>query len=115
MYTTAFLTCRPARSGRQGPTSRLQESISNRVLLLARLCEGPQAHDLLASDDTRVMSGEALRRTGLRHPAKRDTSTSRAWQVKLSVAAELFLGNAGTAMRRSPPRCGPFRHARRHL
>jgi 3-phosphoshikimate 1-carboxyvinyltransferase len=77
------------------------KSISNRVLLLAALCEGTtDIHDLLDSDDTRVMlqslqdlgcqveqvSPEHVRVTGL------------GGQLKVKQAS-LFLGNAGTAMR----------------
>ncbi len=76
------------------------KSISNRVLLLAGLAQGTtDVHDLLDSDDTRVMLaalgalGCGLQRQG------------RVLQVtglggRLSVReARLFLGNAGTAMR----------------
>ena len=77
------------------------KSISNRVLLLAALCEGvTDIHDLLDSDDTRVMlqslqdlgclvdqvSPEHVRVTGL------------GGQLNVKQAS-LFLGNAGTAMR----------------
>jgi 3-phosphoshikimate 1-carboxyvinyltransferase len=76
------------------------KSISNRVLLLAGLAEGTTAvHDLLDSDDTRVMlaaleqlgCGAAPRRPGAaRHGAGRAAEGARG---------RLFLGNAGTAMR----------------
>ena len=76
------------------------KSISNRVLLLAALCEGrTEVHDLLDSDDTRVMLA-ALRSLGC-DVATRDGVLSieglgaRAPQSP----ADLFLGNAGTAMR----------------
>src|SRR3989344_976508 len=64
MYTTAFLDLPPLLTA--GGTLRLpgSKSISNRVLLLAGLSEGTTAvHDLLASDDTRVLL-EALRPLG---------------------------------------------------
>ena len=97
----AFSTCRrcaapPARCG-----CPARKSISNRVLLLAGLAEGTTAvHDLLDSDDTRVML-DALARAGLRAAS----ATARVLHVtglggRLAVhEAELFLGNAGTAMR----------------
>jgi 3-phosphoshikimate 1-carboxyvinyltransferase len=76
------------------------KSISNRVLLLAALATGEtRLHDLLDSDDTRVMQ-DALRTLGI--AVKRDggatvvTGAGGAFPVK---AAELFLGNAGTALR----------------
>ena len=77
------------------------KSISNRVLLLAALASGEtRLHDLLDSDDTRVMQ-DALRTLGI--AVKRGdrgetvvTGAGGAFPVK---AAELFLGNAGTAFR----------------
>ena len=60
------------------------KSISNRVLLLAALCEAPtELRGLLDADDTRVMRA-ALARLGA--PIR-------------ATEAELFLGNAGTAFR----------------
>ncbi len=78
------------------------KSISNRVLLLAALCEGvTTVHDLLASDDTRVML-QALRHLGCTvsggeggHPLH---ITGLAGQLPVAQG-DLFLGNAGTAMR----------------
>ncbi|WP_374565691.1 bifunctional 3-phosphoshikimate 1-carboxyvinyltransferase/cytidylate kinase [Ideonella sp.] len=100
MYSTAFLDLPPLV--RAGGTVRLpgSKSISNRVLLLAGLAEGTTAvHDLLDSDDTRVMldalaalgcqlvrQGEVLQVTGI------------GGRLRTREAA-LFLGNAGTAMR----------------
>ena len=104
MYSIPFLDLPPFQSA-QG-TVRLpgSKSISNRVLLLAGLASGTtEIHDLLDSDDTRVMltaletlgcglekrhndRGEVLRLTGL------------GGQLQHREAA-LFLGNAGTAMR----------------
>ena len=76
------------------------KSISNRVLLLAGLSSGTTlVRDLLDSDDTRVMLA-ALQTLGC--TVERQAS---AWQVRglggqLAVhEADLFLGNAGTAMR----------------
>ena len=64
MYSTAFLDV-PALSSAQGTvTLPGSKSISNRVLLLAALCQGTTTlHDLLDSDDTRVMLA-ALRQMG---------------------------------------------------
>jgi len=76
------------------------KSISNRVLLLAALCEGQTTvRDLLDSDDTRVML-QALRQLGCGVAVDGTTAVidglgGRARQPQ----AELFLGNAGTAMR----------------
>ncbi len=104
MYAIPHLGLPPMRQ--VGGTVRLpgSKSISNRVLLLAGLSRGvTQVHDLLDSDDTRVML-QALEQLGC----------GLAWQAQdgrevLSVTglggrlpvkrAELFLGNAGTAMR----------------
>jgi len=100
MFSTPFLDLPPLSHA--AGTVRLpgSKSISNRVLLLAGLSEGiTSVHDLLDSDDTRVMlaslrdigcevdtTGEAVRIKGLGGRLKnRD--------------AKLFLGNAGTAMR----------------
>jgi 3-phosphoshikimate 1-carboxyvinyltransferase len=77
------------------------KSISNRILLLAALAEGTtHVRDLLDSDDTRVMLdalaklGVAIERTGALDV--RVSGCGGAFPVK---AAELFLGNAGTAFR----------------
>ncbi|KXU87933.1 3-phosphoshikimate 1-carboxyvinyltransferase [Paraburkholderia monticola] len=76
------------------------KSISNRVLLLAALAEGDTTiTNLLDSDDTRVML-DALEKLGVR--LKRDgdtcvvTGTRGAFTAR---TADLFLGNAGTAVR----------------
>ncbi|MEK8085661.1 bifunctional 3-phosphoshikimate 1-carboxyvinyltransferase/cytidylate kinase [Aquabacterium sp. A3] len=100
MYTTAFLDLPPLLSA--GGTVRLpgSKSISNRVLLLAGLSEGTTVvHDLLASDDTRVML-DALRALGCDLHQDGDTVhiTGLGGQLKV-LQADLFLGNAGTAMR----------------
>ena len=100
MYTTAFLDLPPLLTA--GGTVRLpgSKSISNRVLLLAGLSEGTTVvHDLLASDDTRVML-DALRTLGCELDQQGDTVHITGLGGKLSVLqADLFLGNAGTAMR----------------
>jgi 3-phosphoshikimate 1-carboxyvinyltransferase len=92
----------PARSQASG-TVRLpgSKSISNRVLLLAALAEGvTEVYDLLDSDDTRHMLaalktlGVGVADCGGNH--WRVTGVGGSFPVK---AAELFLGNAGTAFR----------------
>jgi 3-phosphoshikimate 1-carboxyvinyltransferase len=103
MYDIPFLDLPPmnAASG----TVRLpgSKSISNRVLLLAGLADGETAvHDVLDSDDTRVML-DAL--TALGCAIRRDAGAPGTVHVRglggrLQVhEADLFLGNAGTAMR----------------
>jgi 3-phosphoshikimate 1-carboxyvinyltransferase len=76
------------------------KSISNRLLLLAGLSEGETTLvDLLDSDDTRVML-DALQALGCR--IEPDGSTTRIVGFggrPVVAAADLFLGNAGTAMR----------------
>ncbi|MEO7241993.1 MAG: bifunctional 3-phosphoshikimate 1-carboxyvinyltransferase/cytidylate kinase [Variovorax sp.] len=128
MFRTPFIDIPPliAAAG----TVRLpgSKSISNRVLLLAALAQGNTVvHDLLDSDDTRVMlealdqlgahierlEGGALRINGLdgQLPVPLLSSSSRTLapapapapgsaSASASTPAErLFLGNAGTAMR----------------
>jgi 3-phosphoshikimate 1-carboxyvinyltransferase len=101
MYDIPFLDLPPLRQA--SGTVRLpgSKSISNRVLLLAGLAEGTTVvHDLLQSDDTAVML-DALRALG----CGVDADGARTVRItglggRLAVAqADLFLGNAGTAMR----------------
>ena len=76
------------------------KSISNRVLLLAGLAKGTTAvHDLLDSDDTRVML-DALAALGctLRRDGHVLHVTGLGGRLQ-HHEADLFLGNAGTAMR----------------
>ncbi|BEP56330.1 hypothetical protein GmRootV118_35740 [Variovorax sp. V118] len=104
MFSTAFLDL-PPLVGAAG-TVRLpgSKSISNRVLLLAALASGTTTiHDLLDSDDTRVML-DALRALGCGiEPAGASLRiTGLGGQLPPSLGATLlplFLGNAGTAMR----------------
>jgi 3-phosphoshikimate 1-carboxyvinyltransferase len=100
MFATEFLDLPPLRGAAGTVTLPGSKSISNRVLLLAALCEGVTTiHDLLDSDDTRVML-VALKTLGC--DIAQDGSTVRITGLagKLSAAqAKLFLGNAGTAMR----------------
>jgi len=101
MFSTAFLDL-PALQGASGTvTLPGSKSISNRVLLLSALCQGTTVvHDLLDSDDTRVMLA-ALRQLGCGVKVQGTTVTitglgGRAWPTE---AIEFFMGNAGTAMR----------------
>ncbi|MGZ8319888.1 MAG: 3-phosphoshikimate 1-carboxyvinyltransferase [Telluria sp.] len=77
------------------------KSISNRTLLLAALSEGTTTiHDLLASDDTLVMLG-ALRSLGIKwEQLDERTHIVHGAAGALPVhEADLFMGNAGTAIR----------------
>ncbi|MFO6421442.1 bifunctional 3-phosphoshikimate 1-carboxyvinyltransferase/cytidylate kinase [Hylemonella sp. W303a] len=100
MYTTPFIDL-PPLSQAQG-TVRLpgSKSISNRVLLLSALCEGRTTlHDVLDSDDTRVML-DALRQLGC--GVTHDGSTVVIDGIAGRLPREplkFFMGNAGTAMR----------------
>jgi 3-phosphoshikimate 1-carboxyvinyltransferase len=101
MFSTAFLDI-PALQGASGTvTLPGSKSISNRVLLLSALCQGTTVvHDLLDSDDTRVMLA-ALRQLGCGVDVSGTTVTitglgGRVWPAE---AIEFFMGNAGTAMR----------------
>ena len=100
MYSLPFLDLPPL--SRAGGTVRLpgSKSISNRVLLLAGLADGEtRVHDLLDSDDTRVML-DSLRALGCNVKNDGDVCVVRGLGGKLLVQeAKLFLGNAGTAMR----------------
>ena len=100
MFKIPFLDLPPLR-GAAG-TVRLpgSKSISNRVLLLAALSEGRTVvRDLLASDDTAVML-DALRALGCGVAQAGDTvSIVGLGGQLLAKQAQLFLGNAGTAMR----------------
>jgi 3-phosphoshikimate 1-carboxyvinyltransferase len=76
------------------------KSISNRVLLLSALAEGETTiTNLLDSDDTRVML-DALEKLGVKLKREGEecvvTGTRGAFTAK---TADLFLGNAGTAVR----------------
>jgi 3-phosphoshikimate 1-carboxyvinyltransferase len=76
------------------------KSISNRVLLLAALATGEtRVRDLLDSDDTRVML-QALRTLGVAWRQEGDDySVTGAGGNFPNKSAELFMGNAGTAIR----------------
>ncbi len=100
MYKIPFIDLPPLR----GASGRVRlpgsKSISNRVLLLAGLAQGTTVvHDLLESDDTRVML-DALRTLGCGVAAHAKTWHITGIGGRLQVhEAALFLGNAGTAMR----------------
>ena len=100
MYAIPFLDIPPLL--RAGGSVRLpgSKSISNRVLLLAGLCEGTTTvHDLLDSDDTQVMLA-ALRTLGCRMESEGASLRITGLGGRLPVReTSLFLGNAGTAMR----------------
>ncbi|OWT70262.1 MULTISPECIES: 3-phosphoshikimate 1-carboxyvinyltransferase [unclassified Achromobacter] len=76
------------------------KSISNRVLLLAALAQGAtEITGLLDSDDTRVMLA-ALRALGVGVQEHGEGRVTVQGAGRFPVAAaDLFLGNAGTAMR----------------
>ena len=90
------LELKPAR----GAEGRVQlpgsKSISNRVLLLAALASGEtEIEGLLDADDTKVMR-EALAVLGVGFGNSSVKGVGGPFQVK---RADLFLGNAGTALR----------------
>lgn len=77
------------------------KSISNRTLLLAALASGTaHIHDLLASDDTERML-DALKLLGvqLEQTAQHDWKVIGAGGKFPNLSADLFMGNAGTAIR----------------
>ncbi len=79
------------------------KSLSNRALLLAALAKGTtQISNLLESDDTRHMLN-ALKQLGIKYELSEDktlcTIEGNAGAIKSDKLQELFLGNAGTAMR----------------
>src|SRR6476469_6134219 len=119
MYDLPFLDLPPLLKAAGTVTLPGSKSISNRVLLLAALCQGTTVvHDLLDSDDTRVMldalralgcsvvhRGAAVEITGMPSPqpspaSGRGSGSGEAVAPSpLRGAKRLFLGNAGTAMR----------------
>ena len=100
MYSIPYLDLPPL--GHAAGTVRLpgSKSISNRLLLLAGLSAGMTTLvDLLDSDDTRVMLA-ALRTLGCTVVQHDRLTHITGFAGRPSVTmAELFLGNAGTAMR----------------
>jgi len=113
MFATKFIDIPSLHQAGGTVTLPGSKSISNRVLLLSALCEGSTwVHDLLDSDDTRVMLA-ALRQLGCGVESKRGTrsvcitglgqrvakGTSSGLQKPSEEPIEFFMGNAGTAMR----------------
>ena len=81
------------------------KSMSNRILLLAALAQGEtRVVDLLASDDTAVML-DSLHKLGVRWREEAQTDGHTVHIVPgaggsfPNAAADLFMGNAGTAIR----------------
>ena len=78
------------------------KSISNRILLLAALAEGTtEIKSLLASDDTHVML-MALQKLGVswvQHGESQDFAVTGTGGTLPVHSADLFMGNAGTAIR----------------
>ena len=100
MFVTQFLDIPPLTRAGGRVVLPGSKSISNRVLLLSALCAGTTTlHDLLDSDDTRVML-DALIQLGC-VVTRRDSSViiRGLGGVPGNRRANLFLGNAGTAMR----------------
>ena len=100
MFKIPFLDLPPLRGAAGSVRLPGSKSISNRVLLLAALREGrPVVRARLASDDTAVML-DALRALGCGVAQEGDTVSIVGLGGKLlAKQAQLFLGNAGTAMR----------------
>ena len=100
MFCTEFLDIPPLDSAAGSLQLPGSKSISNRVLLLAALSGGTTTvHDVLDSDDTRVML-DALRTLGcgVKHSGAAVQITGLGGRAPASPV-RLFLGNAGTAMR----------------
>jgi 3-phosphoshikimate 1-carboxyvinyltransferase len=101
MFKTPFLDIPPLHSAAGTVKLPGSKSISNRVLLLAALSTGrTRIHDLLDSDDTRVML-QALAALGceIERHGPHEWSLSGVGGQWPQRQADLFLGNAGTAMR----------------
>jgi len=93
---------RPASSAHGTVRLPGSKSISNRILLLAALAKGTtEIKELLASDDTHVML-MALQKLGVKwhqHDVSHDYAIEGAAGNFPVHAADLFMGNAGTAIR----------------
>jgi 3-phosphoshikimate 1-carboxyvinyltransferase len=101
MFDTIFLDLPPLQSAEGVVQLPGSKSISNRVLLLSALSQGTTTiHDLLDSDDTRVML-TALKQLGCSVDVQGTTVniTGLGGQLNHHDAIEFFMGNAGTAMR----------------
>ncbi len=100
MYSTPFIDIPALRSAAGMVNLPGSKSISNRVLLLAALSSGvTRIHDVLESDDTRVMLA-ALASLGCDVQTENRIVSIQGLAGRLRTRdARLFLGNAGTAMR----------------
>ena len=100
MFDIAYLDIPPLMSVSGTVSLPGSKSISNRVLLLAALSQGTTTvHDLLESDDTKVML-TALSQLGCGVQQRGATLTIEGLGGHLSKdKVQLFMGNAGTAMR----------------
>ena len=95
----ASLDLQPVTQARGTLTLPGSKSISNRVLLLAALAGGRTVlHGLLDSDDTRVMLA-ALRKLGVALEEGQGGMAVQGVSRFPVEAADLFMGNAGTAIR----------------
>ncbi len=96
------LDLKPALAARGHVRLPGSKSISNRTLLLAALARGTsEIKSLLASDDTHVML-MALQKLGVRwhqHGDSQDYAVEGAGGAFPVHSADLFMGNAGTAIR----------------
>ncbi len=96
------LDLKPASAARGTVRLPGSKSISNRTLLLAALARGTtEIKSLLASDDTHVML-MALQKLGVRwhqHGESQDYAVEGAGGAFPVHSADLFMGNAGTAIR----------------
>ncbi|MCM2342906.1 bifunctional 3-phosphoshikimate 1-carboxyvinyltransferase/cytidylate kinase [Rhodoferax sp.] len=100
MLNTVFIDLPPLLSAGGAITLPGSKSISNRVLLLAALTQGRTTlHDVLDSDDTRVMLA-ALRALGcdIAQTGNSVVIDGLGGQPR-HRQAKLFMGNAGTAIR----------------
>ncbi len=100
-HPTPYLDLAPVRNARGTVSLPGSKSISNRVLLLAALAEGrTRVTGLLDSDDTRVMLA-ALRTLGVNiTQGERPDEVLVEGYGRFHVGrADLFMGNAGTAIR----------------
>ncbi len=100
MFSTAFIDIPPLTVAAGTLVLPGSKSISNRVLLLSALSQGTTTlHDLLDSDDTRIML-DALRRLGcgVRQSGTTVEIDGLGGRPK-NRKADLFMGNAGTAIR----------------
>ena len=100
MFSTEFLDIPPLTSAGGSIVLPGSKSISNRLLLLAALSQGTTTlHELLDSDDTRVML-DALRVLGCNvRQSGTTTEIDGLGGQPGTRTAKLFMGNAGTAIR----------------